>query len=442
MIASHTGDFAALGYNFLRGHQCLDDDAFVFGLFNFFLVGGHLVARAAVQDGYRFRAQAHGCTRGVNGRIAAADDDHFLPDRRRPAQIIFAQEFDGIIDALRVLIGDAQFRARRGADGEKYRFVSFITQLLQCEIFAKRLVRFNFDAHALNHADFTGQLLARHAVGGNALHQHASGTGRRFKDLGLITEAGQEIRAGQAGRAAADDSHLALGISLVFAHFRKLYGHFLFDHKALDAPNRDGIIEIGAAAFVFTGVEAYPRANGRKGVAVAMHTQRFGVAFFGHQRYESRNIHIGRAGAHTGGAHEGRADARRTPLLADMNIVFFTEMADGGKDRIWRRLTQAAQGGILDLLAEGDQFLHIAFLAFALADAGHDLEHALGADAAGHALAAGFILHEVQEEPGHIHHARVFIHDDEAAGTHNRAQLGKRFVIHRHVEVFAGDAAA
>jgi hypothetical protein len=71
-----------------------------------------------------------------------------------------------------------------------------------------------------------------------------------------------------------------------------------------------------------------------------------------------------------------------------------------------------------------------------------DLEHALGADAAGHALAAGFLLHELQEEAGHVHHAGVLVHHDQAARAHDRAELLQGLVVQRHVQVLLGDAAA
>jgi hypothetical protein len=44
-----------------------------------------------------------------------------------------------------------------------------------------------------------------------------------------------------------------------------------------------------------------------------------------------------------------------------------------------------------------------------------DLEHSHGAFAAGRALAARFILNEIHEEPGHIHHACLIVHDDHPA---------------------------
>ena len=49
---------------------------------------------------------------------------------------------------------------------------------------------------------------------------------------------------------------------------------------------------------------------------------------------------------------------------------------------------------------------------------------------------------EFEEEAGHVDHAAVLVHDDQAAGAHDRAQFGERLVVQRHVEVLLGDAAA
>ncbi len=77
-----------------------------------------------------------------------------------------------------------------------------------------------------------------------------------------------------------------------------------------------------------------------------------------------------------------------------------------------------------------------------VADAGDDLEHALGAYPAGRALAAALLLGELQEEAGHVDHAAVLVHDDEAAGAHDGAQFLHGFVVHGHVQVLPRDGAA
>ena len=66
----------------------------------------------------------------------------------------------------------------------------------------------------------------------------------------------------------------------------------------------------------------------------------------------------------------------------------------------------------------------------------------LRADAAGRAFAAGFVAAEFEEEPRDVHHAGIFVHDDQTAGTHDGAELLERFVFDRRVEMLRGDDAA
>ena len=129
-------------------------------------------------------------------------------------------------------------------------------------------------------------------------------------------------------------------------------------------------------------------------------------------------------------------------MVLDVRLELVAEVADHRQHRVGRRLAEAAQGGLLDLLAEVDEPLDVALFALAVADARDDLEHALGAHAARRALAAALILDEVEEVARHVDHAGVLVHDDEAARAHDGAQLLQVLVVDRHVEVLLGDAAA
>ena len=71
-----------------------------------------------------------------------------------------------------------------------------------------------------------------------------------------------------------------------------------------------------------------------------------------------------------------------------------------------------------------------------------DVVHLPGADPARRALAAGFVLHELGEEPGDVHHADRLVHHDQAAGAHDRARFLDRVVVDRQVEVPRRDASA
>ena len=83
------------------------------------------------------------------------------------------------------------------------------------------------------------------------------------------------------------------------------------------------------------------------------------------------------------------ADARRAALVHDVRHILVAEVAQGGQHRVGRRLAQAAQGVVLDVVAQLFQLVQILHGALALGDLVQHLQQTLGADAAGGALAAG-----------------------------------------------------
>jgi hypothetical protein len=87
------------------------------------------------------------------------------------------------------------------------------------------------------------------------------------------------------------------------------------------------------------------------------------------------------------------------------------------------------------------QLLDIALLAFAVTDAGDDLQHALGPHPARRALAAALVLDEVEEVAGHVDHAAVVVHDDAASRAHDGAQVLQSLVVDGDIEIGLGDAA-
>ncbi len=75
-------------------------------------------------------------------------------------------------------------------------------------------------------------------------------------------------------------------------------------------------------------------------------------------------------------------------------------------------------------------------------DAVEDLEHALGAEPAGDALAAALLLGEVEEEARQVDHAGLVVDDDHAAGADDGAGGGEALVVDRGVEQSGRHAAA
>jgi len=85
-----------------------------------------------------------------------------------------------------------------------------------------------------------------------------------------------------------------------------------------------------------------------------------------------------------------------------------------------------------------DQPFDVALFAEPFANPRHDLEHALGTDAARRALAARFILAEVRKKRAtstmHVSSSMTIMPPEPMIG----AELGERLVIDRRVEVFLG----
>src|SRR5208282_109959 len=98
--------------------------------------------------------------------------------------------------------------------------------------------------------------------------------------------------------------------------------------------------------------------------------------------------------------------------------------------------------GVADDGAKILKFVEVGEFAFAAADFLQQIQHLLGADAAGRAFAAGFIAAKLEEKPGDVHHAGILVHDDHAAGTHDGAELLERLILDRGVEMLRGDDAA
>ena len=103
------------------------------------------------------------------------------------------------------------------------------------------------------------------------------------------------------------------------------------------------------------------------------------------------------------------AHFRRAAFIKNMRFILIPEIAQGGKHRVGSGLPQAAQRAALDVLSPAPAGIRYRRLAFPGADALQSGQHGFGAEPAGHALAAGFLLGEVHEIAGEIDHAGVFI---------------------------------
>ena len=116
-------------------------------------------------------------------------------------------------------------------------------------------------------------------------------------------------------------------------------------------------------------------------------------------------------------------------MIVDVLPVLLAEVADRREHRVGRRLAEAAEAGLLDVAAPCCSRRSMSPSSPSPGgDALEDLEHALGAEAAGHALAAALVLGELQEVLGEVDHAGGVVGDHHAAGADRwrRSRRGSR----------------
>jgi hypothetical protein len=97
----------------------------------------------------------------------------------------------------------------------------------------------------------------------------------------------------------------------------------------------------------------------------------------------------------------------RAAFIVDVGFVFLTEPLDGAYYRIGRGLPKAAEGRTGNRIPQAEKQLYISIPALSFHHAFQNLQHPLGSFPAGDALAAGFFLGKVHEEPGDLHHVSL-----------------------------------
>ncbi len=134
---------------------------------------------------------------------------------------------------------------------------------------------------------------------------------------------------------------------------------------------------------------------------------------------------------------QGFAHFSRAFFMVDMRFILIPEVFHGGEYGIRSGLSESAETIILDLISQFFEQVEIAFLSLSFADAGQDFEHAFGTNPAECAFSAAFLLGEIEEKFGHIHHTGCLIHYNHSTGAHNSARCIHTIVINHSIgEVF------
>ena len=136
------------------------------------------------------------------------------------------------------------------------------------------------------------------------------------------------------------------------------------------------------------------------------------------------------------------ADARRTSFVANVRFIFVTEIMQRGKNRVRCRLTESAQRVLFDVVAQLFHLVEVFHRCGAVGDFAQHLVQALGADAACRTFTAALIDCEFEEEFRDVDHAVVFVHDDQAARTHHRADGDQVVIIDGRIDEVRRNASA
>ena len=105
-------------------------DPFFLGFMDFFRVGRHFFAAAAIQHMDLGSSQAERRARRIHGHIAAAHHGHPLPQRERLAHVGGPQEITPAVHLPQILAGDVHLQALLRADRDKNGFVALLLQVL------------------------------------------------------------------------------------------------------------------------------------------------------------------------------------------------------------------------------------------------------------------------------------------------------------------------
>ena len=357
----------------------------------------HILDAAAVDARHLLRTQTDGAAGHVHGHVAAADDHHLLAGKVRHHVVADgAQHLHGGHHVLAVLAGDAHLLILMGADGD-IQAVVVLLQLLHPDIGTHGGVGMGLNAQRQDGVDLRVQQVPGEPVAGDAVAQHAAQLCPLLVHRDLVAHQRQIVGAAQAAGAAADDGHL-------FAGGRRAggLGHVpgVVHGVPLQTPDVDGVVDHVPAAPGLAGMLADIGAGGGEGVVLADQAHGVGAASLAHQRHVARHVHAGGAQRHAG---HGQLQTGQTSMVLDVLLVVVPEALQTVQHKPCRVPADGAVGGVHDgaggLLDNGDG----AHVGGAVQHRVDELAQLPQTDAAGHALAAGLGVAQLQKRQRHIH---------------------------------------
>ena len=257
------------------------------------LVGGHVLAGPAIDQGHLLGTGPLGQTGGIHGGVAAADDGNAA-----------AHGDVAGLDALHPLdgpghiTGDLQLAGLPGAHGEQDMGVAHGLQLGDG---GGRRAAADVHAVLLHQGDVLLDGLVGDAEGGDHVPGHAAQAALPLEDGGLDTGPGQEVGGGNTGGAAADDGGLLAGDLLGGPDGGHQGVVALFGGQQLGIPDADGlVIEVpGALGLTPVGTDGAGQEGQR--ILLGDELQGRGVQALAAQLHILGNVLLNGTAALTGG---------------------------------------------------------------------------------------------------------------------------------------------
>ena len=283
-----------------------------------------------------------------------------------------------------------------GADGD-VQAVVLLQQVLYPQLGAHGHAGVCLNAQREDGGDLRIQQVPGEAVVGDAVAQHTAQLLPFLEYRHLVTHQGQVIGAAQAAGPAADNGHLLAGGRRAGG-----LGHVSgsVHGVALQPADVDGIVDHVPAAPRLAGVLADVSTGHGEGIVLTDQPHRIGAASLAYQGHIAGYVHTGGTQGHAG---HRQLQARQTAVVQDVFLVVIPEALQPVQHQSGGVAPDGAVGGVHHgprRFLDNGQGAHVGG---AVQHGGDELAQLPQTDTAGHALAAGLGVAQLQKRQGHIH---------------------------------------
>ena len=398
-LHAHAVHAAVLAHLDAHGRRELKDLATLgLGAGNLGILGRHVRGAAAVDDRDLLRPQAHTRARHVHGHVAAADDHHALAREIRGLLVADGTEHpDGALHAGRALVLQAELLVVVGADGEVDRVVLPAQALESGPVHAA--FELDVDAAVQDPVDLLLEPLARQAIAGDAVAQHAAEVLARLEHLDLVPHEGKVVGAADAGGATTDDRD---ALARLLGDPGTVLALHVLGCVALEREDVHRVVHHAAAAVHLAGMLAHQAADHGQRVVLADDAYGVRVAPRLDERDVAGDVHARGATADAG--HElGAVEA--AAVLVDVVLEVVAKAPDGHECHGARLVANGAVARQEDRLGRALDEVECRVLGAVLEHVLEQARERLEPHAAGRALATALRGAEVDEGRRELHRA-------------------------------------